>query len=491
MLKKCLWLMVAASLCAGAQAETIRPAATQRSPLDSVKLDQSTFVGKAGYWRVGKDVKGNWWFITPENKPFYYRGVTSINDEGTTGGRRAQPGRYTEATSAKYADEKAFATAQIRRLRSWGFNATGAWATREFFDFEVDGTTMPFTEVLEFAYVGPQIRGDGIGLPDVFDPRWQKAGDEYAKNLCTPLRESKGLIGYFTDNELSWAQPSEEDIAAQSDPEKAKLVPPRMWLLQHCLSLPEDAAAFKAAWEFVLTRHGNFAALSKAYGVPIADKNALRKLNPQRNAIVMGDGLKREDPGLPRWDKPPVVIRTAAFMADTEAFSKVFAERYFKLTSEMIRKHDPNHLILGCRFGGPPGSVVLAAHKKEWVDVLSANNYRPNMKERMMAYYTATKLPVLNGEFAYHSGLFHTRGRTAERMAQMGAESLEELFTAPGVVGYTWYRWVQDEPAPGSRGSPISCGLVNTRDEEVKIHTETLTRVNAKADTIAAARTGR
>ena len=468
------------------------------SPLDRVQLDTATLVGQAGFFRVGKDTQGRWWFVTPEDRPFFYRGVTSINEAGTPGGRRAKPGVYTDAVRANYTSKQQFAEAQIQRLRKWGFNGLGAWCEADLFDLNVDGAVMPYTEILEFGYVGPQIVARGIKLPDVFDPAWERAIDAWAKKLCTPRRDSPYLLGYFTDNELGWAQPTEEDIAAQSVPEAAKNLPPKMFLLQQCLTAPGTSGSYKAAWEFVSKRYDNdLPALSKAWGVSISDGDSIRKLNPNFTRVVEGDGMSLRWPvapakpaggnGLP--EAGPKLITTAKYFQDQDAFSLLFARRYFQLSAEAIRKHDPNHLILGCRFGGPPGAIILAGMKKQWVDVVSANNYRPNMYERMNVYYEGTGLPVLNGEFSYHSGLFQIKGHTAEGMAKLGAQSLEELFSHPAVIGYTWYRWDAADPAPKNLdGSPISCGLVNERDEPVKVHVETLTSVNAKADAIATRR---
>ena len=36
--------------------------------------------------------------------------------------------------------------------------------------------------------------------------------------------------------------------------------------------------------------------------------------------------------------------------ADREAFTRLVAEQYFKVTSETIREKDPGALVMGCRF---------------------------------------------------------------------------------------------------------------------------------------------
>ena len=50
------------------------------------------------------------------------------------------------------------------------------------------------------------------------------------------------------------------------------------------------------------------------------------------------------------------------------------AERYFRVTTEAIRRHDPNHLILGCRFAGLDGApVALWKAAGRFCDVITFN----------------------------------------------------------------------------------------------------------------------
>lgn len=50
-----------------------------------------------------------------------------------------------------------------------------------------------------------------------------------------------------------------------------------------------------------------------------------------------------------------------------------------------------------------------------------------------------------------------------------------------GLVGYTWYRWIDIN----DRDPPFGFGLVKIQDEPNLLHTDLLTQLNAKAETIA------
>jgi len=423
--------------------------------LAAERFDPTTITGTQGYFRVGRSMTGHWWFKDPEGQPFFYRGVTSVS----RGDDLEHPQPYTKTALDVYgADPRAFRKATFERLRNWGFNALGAWSNKELWD-----QGMPFTVILNFAQAGPQI--EGTYLPDVFDPAWEKGIDATAKNLAEPERTSKQLIGYFTDNELGWEQAPAGGLQLAGDALDPKLSPT---LLQLCLSQAQGTPAYEAAWKFVLARHADsLQQLATAWKV---------SLNARATVQL--------------WTKEHSAIRSQEYLKDDAAFSGEFAHRYFELTAKAIRKYDPNHLILGCRFGGPPGDAVLAEVKRPWVDVVSANNYRYEMQARMNIYYRATGLPVLNTEFSWGHGGFSERplpneeptGSSAlERMVENGKSALEDSFRLSGLVGWTWYRWVDKADFV----PPITYGLVTIHNDPNTATTDLASRINGCAERIA------
>ncbi|NEN98699.1 MAG: hypothetical protein F6K50_25295, partial [Moorea sp. SIO3I7] len=164
------------------------------SPLAQVRIKTETVVGQQDFFRVGKSHKGRWWLIDPDGKPFLYRGVTSVNF--------GYPDPYVPVVEDKYGqDPAAFREATFERLRSWNFNALGAWTPPQLWD-----QGMPYTVILNFVKAAPdsELRVDDkkLKLPDVFDPKWIEGIDAKAKEIVAPVASSKLLVGYFTDNEL-------------------------------------------------------------------------------------------------------------------------------------------------------------------------------------------------------------------------------------------------------------------------------------------------
>src|SRR5262249_27161469 len=130
---------------------------------------------------------------------------------------------------------------------------------------------------------------------------------------------------------------------------------------------------------------GDIARLNTAWKTRFADWNALR--SPWKPAVPLADGLR----------------------TDLAEFVTSFAERYFRTVRDELRKNDPNHLYLGCRFSSyTPESVKAAA---VFCDVVSFNIYAPRVDPAKWSFLNDLDRPCLIGEFhvgALDRGMFHT-----------------------------------------------------------------------------------
>jgi hypothetical protein len=372
-------------------------------------LKPETVRGAAGYFRVGQTAAGTWWLVDPDGAPFFMRAVNGV--AGAEGSPH-DPGA---------------------RLRAWGGNALGAGAAAPLRE---EG--LPFVATVDFCTAGACIHTGGARLPDVFDPEWPKAATGRAGEVCFPLSERRDLIGWITDDQPGWAQPGPAG---------------RPSLLQVCLSLEPNFAAYHAAWEFVLALHGGrLDVLAKAWAQPITNKEVVRELT-------------RTEQG----------IGTRGYLRDDARWSREFARRYFGLTTAAIRAHDPHHLVLGCRYGGRAGAAVLAESVYPAVDA-------PWIDLDDLALVPAG--PVLAGDFTWVDARFlgepgprRARGLTSvERMLRRGRTVLERAARHPAVVGYAWNRW---RDGAGEQ-PPFAGGLVHLNDAEAREHTELLADINGR-----------
>jgi hypothetical protein len=367
--------------------------------------------GMPGHHRIGRTHGGQWWVIDPEDRPFFVRAVHGVE---------AGPAARDPAA----------------RLRAWGFNALGCGSDRLYLE---EG--LAFLPAVDFC------RGDGLmplagaRAPDVFEPAWPERAQARAAEVCAPLASARDLLGWFTDEFPAWARPAAED---------------RPGLLQGCLSLEPGHAAYHAAWEFVLAVHGGrWESLTRAWGVSLANKEALRELTRREQGIT-----------------------SRGYLRDEDQWVREYARRYFAATTTAIRTEAPNHLVLGCRWGGPVAAAVRTAAASAPLDVQVLDHAElpagPSPRPVLVADFSWVR-PEFFREATGRAGRSLT---TVERMLRRGRLALSRAVAHPAVVGYAWSRWAD---RPGEQ-PPFAGGLVHTQDCEAREHTELLTAINDRVE---------
>jgi len=178
---------------------------------------------------------------------------------------------------------------------------------------------------------------------------------------------------------------------------------------------------------------------------------------------------------------------------DKQEFLQIVAEEYFRQCRDAIRRYDPNHMIIGCRFGGYVLPAVLAAMRSH-VDLVSYNDYGqepPIEKLRMIS--SATGKPVMITEFSFKamdSGLPNTRGaakplQTQAQRAERFTHYVEGLASLPECVGFHWFQY-SDQPAEGRfDGENSNYGLVKGDDSSWDLLTGTMQEVNRGLEALA------
>ena len=142
-------------------------------------------------------------------------------------------------------------------------------------------------------------------------------------------------------------------------------------------------------------------------------------------------------------------------------------EKYLTLMGDAIKKHDPNHLNLGIRFGGTPDPAIMRLGKA--FDVCSINVYEYEPTKQLKAVYEATGRPILIGEFhlgvpadGLGAGLVQTANQI-ER-AKGYRYYMEQAAALPGFLGAHWFQW-SDQPVLGRMdGENYNIGFVDVTD---------------------------
>ena len=294
----------------------------------------------------------------------------------------------------------------VRRLDDWRINTAAAWSGGDlrcpYVSFTAGWGDTPMIPTAE----------GFLGVPDVFDPAFERNVSASAE-AAAKLKDAPWLIGWFTANEMGW----------YGDWEKG------MNLVNLVHAGPADLHA-KTAWvEHLRARYGDIGALNQAWGSEFGSFDAL-----------LGNKHKMPNKPGPR--------------TDASTFLEAFADRYFRLTSEAIRRNDPNHLILGARHSqGAPAEVIRA--ESRYNDVVSATIYGLRPRRSVMNGSCDTDRPWISGEFHFQAedaglpfrdveGIFPTQVGRGEAYQ----DYLADGFSMGNFIGAHWFEYI-DEPATG------------------------------------------
>jgi len=418
----------------------------------------------SGYFRTAK-VKDKWWLVTPTGHLFLSFGMDEMVSEEATfitnretmfadlpsaSGPFGQFFRQSDAFMGpikhgtsydfyranlyrKYGQEykNAWLDLTYKRMRSWGMNTVANWADS---DFAVDNQA-PYVINLGYPKKHKTVAtgNDYWGqLPDAFDPQFAKDVDDGFRTQVPGFKDRRRLLGYFVDNELSWSgvDPVLKDYGIAVGALKVDGDSPSKQAFVKQLSAKYgDVGKLNAAWETSFTSWNEL--LDKPYAVP---------------------------------SKPSVEMKT-----DLAEFVSAFAGKYFGIVNEAIKRYDPNHLYLGCRFAWKTPEVIRAAAGK--CDVISFNIYEATIRSAGLQDIEALDKPCLVSEFGFGAtdrGMFGGGlvqvGSQEERAASLKAY-MASVLGSPSFVGAHWFQY-SDEPLTGRLfdGENYNDGMVNVAD---------------------------
>lgn len=141
--------------------------------------------------------------------------------------------------------------------------------------------------------------------------------------------------------------------------------------------------------------------------------------------------------------------------------------KYLEIVCGAVRKHDPNHLLLGIRFGGRMADEVMIAARI--FDVCSINVYEYEPTKQMIHSARLTGRPILIGEFhigvpadGLAAGLVQAKDQVERGIAYR--YYVEQAASLPSFVGAYWFQW-RDEPVLGRMdGENYNIGFVDVTD---------------------------
>lgn len=381
--------------------------------MDCLSTWNPTFVEGRDEWFEGLPPEDH-----PQFGPCYHRVDNAHSGADVIGGKGRTFDFYRANLMRKYGEswEKRWRETSYARMKSWGFNTIGNWSQGDI----LDNSPLPFV-VNGAIHNVRRVEGGGgywAKMTDPYDPAFPEKVESSLRGTLQAYKDNPRCIGYFVDNELAWEA-----------------------VEQGSLSSPPEQPCRKAQIAMLTEKYGTIDAVNAAWEASATDWDALRA---------------PEEPN-------------AACAADLDEFVRAFALRYFHAVNDVIKRHAPKQLYLGCRFSTAPDTVVDAAD--DVCDVVSFNLYQTRIDCSRWTGANALSAPIIIGEFhfgALDRGMFHTGlvpTGSQEARAQSYIDYVRSVADCPAFVGCHWFQYV-DEPTTGRwfDGENYNIGLVTIVD---------------------------
>ncbi len=380
-------------------------------------------------YSVVKDEHGVWWFQAPDGARFYSIGINNVTPEPYQ--PRPNTSYYMPVPGEFKGDTNAWATSVSKLLTDHGFNTLGAWSFAGF----------PASAGLHTTPVLYVVQHEGTRCLSPLRPDFEEFVLSNVKEAIQKLPDRSSIIGVFLDNEMPWYGKSGWDDL------------PTYTLLEQAIELPETDVRHIAAVNFLKSRHADTAAISKAYRRSVA---SWRDINIE---LLRGCSVP-------------------AAMADRQAFTEMLADRFYEVTTRIVREEIPSTLILGTRIpGNAPDSVIRACGRH--CEVMSVNQYVGEGKADVNAltrfWVLGGNRPIMHTEFSWRakqnsSGTPNTRGAgtvletQADRAARYSG-LVADIATIPYVIASHWFEFADQSPQGRFDGEDSNYGIVDIHNK--------------------------
>jgi len=394
--------------------------------------------GRAGFWTLGQDSTGVWWFVSPQGKPEFLNSVTTV--QPVVAARMPRDEHFVSGDwDGTQKGLGKWAAAAWKRVHAVGFKGVGAWSNAALHNVDA-----PMTQDLNiWPCVGPYVR--------LYDPQWASTADRFVRAMVAPLAGNRNLVGYYLDNELDWDDPaagpaSYFDHLPAANPNRKQVVAVirRLW---------PTAAEFNRDWQTQVTDPAD---------------------------LEQWTSLPREPAG--------------TYSRLASAWLSQLAGDYFRTAATLVRTYDPNHLILGIRYKGYAPREVVAA-SRDWVDAQSINYYAGDAvldRDLFQMIHDVSNQPIIISEYTFHA-LDGTSGdrdnvrftaQVPDQLARAEGYTLftERLARVPYIVGADWFQWSDEPPTGRADGEDVNFGIVDIHDRAYPLLADAVARTAPMLD---------
>ena len=431
-----------------------------QNPNDSEPVREPNVIGKRDFIHLEKD-NGVWWLADHTGKRFVTTGMNHVGEGGVLFSEVNQgwlTGKFGEDIKGSWGglnprakNHGGYADMVVKDFKDYSFNTI---------PFHAYSTPLNLYEERKIYYVAKikvqsislmgMNRARGDRFPDVFAKDFRDELDALAKKVCPPLRNAKYCLGYayFDMPDLKPARRWHQ----QMFPDGGLVYP---WV-QDMRELPTDARG-KQEWIRILKRnHASAVDASRVYAV---------------NNVTSWDDLAK----VTSWPiKPNDVARVRK---DADDMLTALAEKWYGLHHELIRKYDPNHLLLGDKHDVGYGTSVdmipngvLSAIGKH-CDVLTIQYYTfytDQHNATIRELHRKSGLPIINGDHAYSfmtSKHTKIKGLEVDSFVAVANEYRRYLKGSmedhPYMLGWWYCGYIEQWAPAGTKQLGQQCGFFN------------------------------
>lgn len=430
--------------------------------LPSFKMDES-FVAKnvygsrtdkqvlaTGFFRVEK-INDRWWIVDPQGYLQINVGVCAINKNSSTRNKAAFAAKYNNSTTD-------WMRATKDSLKHYGFYTSAAWTFHDNLNIDKESNPMPYTPIFNFnaTYTSRRRSSDysryGYGNPaysnisnisiHVFDPEFEAFCDHFAKTNCRPLELDRDVLGFFSDNELTFSDHT---------------------LVKYLQVTDKSYPGYLAAKQFV-------------------ESKCFTEADVIANRTTSG--------------------ATTTLAQLKEDWYYLLTSTYYGTIRQAIKRYAPNHMYIGSRLHIPSldnAGILKAAADN--LDIISFNTYNVWHTSKQKAAFWATygDTPFLVTEFyAKGEDVFMTTGEKYPNKSGVGyiVHTQRErgyyyqtfclgLLEAKNCVGWHHFKYMDNDPEDPGTSDPSNIdsnkGLV---DNEYNYYTDMMNEAKVLNDRV-------
>jgi len=370
-----------------------------------------------------QQIAGVWWLINAAGERFVTLGVNHVDPAPWLApyNREATLKRYGN----DFVDENGQFNPKSEGARRWVARVLALMNEWHFNTIGMHGPPHPLFKAARYYVASIQgarlapylVRLGQDPLPDVFREDFRTRLERRVRELCCAHQNESNLLGYSYSDTPVWTVPHR---FLEENPQWGIVHP---WV-EDLRRLPADAAG-KQQWLQILRKnYPSATAAAMNYAV----------------SATSWEGLAGER----EWGKPRNDARAAQ---DSLAMLTAIAERWYSAHHELIRQHDPSHLILGDKLNNDIGKIPdwLMRILKRYVDVILIQDYRlyDQQKPDLIRLHQGTGKPIINGDSGFavvkRPHQTHVKGHKVKSLKEVGEHYyayLKGIMSLPFMLGW-------------------------------------------------------